>query len=160
MYVTAIKFIRRSRTCCPERKNCSSLLMILFQETIFTRKQDTSLMADFVIPKEYKYLYVETSADVYLAKPGTENQPDFRLALVDRNGLNKKYLYWSKRDIVLMTKNDYQPKNWNHVSTNDMFTLDDYRNYSNVIFEFALFNVRPPMNLKIKELKVNIYGIR
>lgn len=129
-------------------------------KTIFTTKQDTSLMPDFVIPGQYKYLYVETSADVYLASPGTENQPDFRLALVDRNGLSKKYLYWSKRDIVLMTKNDYQSKNWNHVSTNDMFTLDDYRNYNNMVFELALFNVRTPINLKIKELKVNIYGIR
>ncbi len=96
----------------------------------------------------------------FLQTPGIENQPDFRLALVDRNGVNKKYLYWSKRDIVLMTKNDYQPKNWNHVSTNDMFTLDDYRNYKNVVFNLALFNVRTPINLKMKELKVNIYGVR
>ncbi|HEY5407909.1 MAG TPA: LTA synthase family protein [Ginsengibacter sp.] len=130
------------------------------QKTIFTKNQDTSLIPDFVIPKEYKYLYVETSADIYLASPGTENQPDFRLSLVDRDGLNKKYLYWSKRDIVLMTKNDYQPKNWNHVSTNDMFTLDDYRNYHNVVFELALFNYKAAINLKIKGLKVNIYGIR
>jgi len=129
-------------------------------KTIFTKKQDTSLMPDFVIPRKYKYLYVETSADVYLATRGTEDQPAFRLALVDRNGVNKKYLYWSKRDIVLMTKNDYQPKSWNHVSTNDMFTLDDYRNYNNVVFELALFNVRTPINLKMKGLKVTIYGIK
>ena len=129
-------------------------------KTIFTKKQDASLMPDFVIPRQYKYLYVETSADIYLETPGIENQPDFRLALVDRNGSNKKYLYWSKRDIVLMTKNDYQPKSWNRVSTNDMFTLDDYRNYNNVVFELALFNVRTPINLKMKGLKVNVYGIR
>jgi len=130
------------------------------QKTIFTKRQDTNLMPDFVVPKQYKYLYVETSADVFLLSPGTENQPDFRLALVDKTGLSKKYLYWSKRDIVLMTKNDYQLKNWNHVSTNDMFTLDDYRNYNNLIFELALFDARRPLNLKMKELKVNIYGIR
>ncbi len=129
-------------------------------KTIFTKRQDTSLMPDFIIPRQYKYLYVETSADVFLATPEIENQPDFRLALVDRNGMNKKFLYWSKRDIVLMTKSEYQPKSWNHVSTNDMFTLDDYRNYSNVVFELALFNVRTPINLKMKELKVNIYGIK
>jgi uncharacterized sulfatase len=129
-------------------------------KTIFTMKQDTSLMPDFVIPKEYKYLYVEVAADVNLASPRTENQPAFRLALVDRNNFHKKYLYWSKRDIVLMIKNDYQPKNWNHVSTNDMFTLDDYRNYNDMIFELALFNPTVPINLKIKQLKVNIYGIR
>ena len=129
-------------------------------KTIFTMKQDTSLMPDFVIPKEYKYLYVEVAADVNLASSHTENQPAFRLGLADRNNFHKKYLYWSKRDIVLMTKNDYQPKNWNHVSTNDMFTLDDYRNYNDMIFELALFNPTVPINLKIKQLKVNIYGIR
>ena len=128
--------------------------------TVFTRKQDTSLMADFVVPKEYKYLYVETSADVYLPSPGVENQPDFRLALADRNGLNKNYLYWSNRDIVLMTKDNYHPKAWNYVSTNDMFTLNDYRNYNNVIFELSLFNLNTPVNIKIKDLKVAIYGIK
>jgi hypothetical protein len=117
-------------------------------------------MPDFIIPMEYKYLYVEISADVNSASPGTENQPSFRLGLADKNNFNKKYLYWSNRDIVLMTKSDYLPKSWNHVSTNDMFTLDDYRNYKDVIFELALFNLKAPINLKIKQLKITIYGIR
>jgi hypothetical protein len=129
-------------------------------KTIFTMKQDTSLMPDFVIPKEYKYLYVEVAADVNLASPYTENQPAFRLGLVDKKKFAKNYLYWSNRDIVLMTKNDYMPEHWNHVSTNDMFTLDDYRNYNDMIFELALFNQTVSINLKIKQLKVSIYGIR
>jgi lipoteichoic acid synthase len=129
-------------------------------KTIFTMKQDTSLMPYFVIPKEYKYLYVEVAADVNLASPHTENQPAFRLGLVDKKKFAKNYLYWSNRDIVLMTKSDYMPKDWNHVSTNDMFTLDDYKNYNDMIFELALFNQTVPINLKIKQLKVSIYGIR
>jgi uncharacterized sulfatase len=129
-------------------------------KTIFTMKQDTSLMPVFVIPKEYKYLYVEVSADVNLSSPGKENQPSFRLGLVDKKGAAKNYLYWSNRNIVLMTKGDYIPKQWNAVSTNDMFTLDDYRNYSNMIFELALYNQKVPIDVKMKQLKVTIYGIK
>jgi hypothetical protein len=41
-----------------------------------------------------------------------------------------------------------------------MFTLDDYRNYSNMVFELALYNQKVPINLKMKQLKVTIYGIK
>ncbi len=130
------------------------------QKTIFTMSEDTSLMPDFVIPVKYKYLYVEASADVELASAATENQPAFRLGLVDNSDSDRNYLYWSNRDIVLMTRTDYIPNQWNHVSTNDMFTLDDYRNYKNMIFELALYNDTVPLNLKMKQLKVTIYGIK
>jgi len=128
-------------------------------KTIFTRRQDTSLMPDFVIPMKYKYLFVEVAADVDLASESTDDQTVFRLSLVDKNDFSKKYLYWSKRDIVLMTKGEYLPKQWNPISTNDMFTLDDYRNQNKMVFELGLFNLKKPINLKLKNLKVNIYGI-
>jgi hypothetical protein len=117
-------------------------------------------MPVYTIPKEYKYLYVEVSADVNLAPAKEDDQPSFRLALVDEKKNAKNYLYWSKRDIVLMGKGDYIPKQWNHVSTNDMFTLDDYRDYSNLAFELALYAQVAPINLKMKQLKLDIYGIK
>ena len=127
---------------------------------IFTIKPDTSLMPVFKIPMEYHYLYVEVSADVKLSSPGKEGQPSFRLALADISKPAKNYLYWSNRDLVLMSKNDYLPQQWNLVSTNDLFTLNDYRNYKNLVFELAVYDKIVPINLQIKHLKVAIYGIR
>ncbi len=129
-------------------------------KTIFTMGQDTSLVPDFIIPPRYRYLYVETSADVFLSTPDTEDQPAFRLGLVDKKKDEKKYLYWSNRDIVLMTKSDYKPKQWNHVSRNDMFPLNGYQGHKNMVFELALYTSKLPLNLKMKELKVSIYGIK
>lgn len=129
-------------------------------KNIFTKSADTVLMPEFPIPEEYKYLYAEVSADVNLASPDTEGQPSFRLALINKKKTAKNYLYWSKRDIVLMTKSKYMPKKWNYVSTNDMFTLDDYKNYNNTIFELALYNGPAQINLKMKNLKLIIYGIK
>jgi len=148
----------------PNDMHAEKELLLSFTDSltknIFTMSDDTSLMSDFVIPKKYKYLYVEVSADVNLSSPKTEDQPAFRLAMVSKTPTDRNYLYWSNRDIVLMTKGDYVPQQWNHVSTNDMFTLDDYRNYSNMIFNLAIYNDTVPLKLKIKQLKVAIYGIQ
>lgn len=130
-------------------------------KTIFKRSSHCNLMSDFKIPKEYKYLFVEVLSDVNLPSPGVDEHPAFQLALIDkRKNDNKDYLYWSNRDIVLMTKNNYVPKQWNTVSTNDMFTLDDYTKYNNLHFELAIYTDSIPVNLKIKQLKVKIYGIK
>ena len=139
-------------------------LLLNFTDTltrsIFTMEQHTSLVPDFAIPGKYKYLYVEVSADVDLAATGTEKQTTFRLSLLDKKNDSRNYLYWVNRDIVLMTQGDYIPKQWNHISMNDRFTLDEYRNYKNLIFELALYNQKVPLNLKMKQLKVAIYGIQ
>lgn len=126
----------------------------------FTGNRDTVLMPGFTIPPEYKYLYIEVSADVKLSSSKIENQPSFRLGLVDKISNKKDYLYWTNRDIEYMAKGDYIPKQWNHVSTNDMFALEEYRNHSNLQFELALVTSRPPINLQMKQLSVMVYGIR
>jgi phosphoglycerol transferase MdoB-like AlkP superfamily enzyme len=127
---------------------------------VYTMKSDTTLIPVFTVPKEYKYLFVEVAADVNLSSPGKEDQPAFRLALVDIKKKSKNYLYWSNRDIVLMTKNEYLPREWNQVSTNDMFPLDSYRDDNNMVFELGLFTQKVPINLQMKQLRVNIYGIK
>jgi len=129
-------------------------------KTIFCMKQDTGLMPDFAIPGKYRYLYVETSADVLLSTPEIQGQPVFRLGIVDKKATELTYLYWSNRDIVLMTKGEYKPGVWNHISTNDMFALDGYRGHKNLVFELALFTQKPPMKLNMKDLKVSIYGVK
>jgi hypothetical protein len=129
-------------------------------QKIYSMKSDTTIMPVFKVPKEYRYLFVDVTADAKLASPSKEDQPSFRLALVDIKKNGKDYLYWSNRDIVLMTKNDYLPQQWNHVSTNDMFMLESYHDHTNMVFELALFNQKLPTNLQMKQLTVNIYGIK
>lgn len=129
-------------------------------KNINTKIADTALLPACSIPRQYKYLYAEVSADVKLASPDTENQPSFRLALVDKGAMSKNFLYWSKRDIVLMTKNNYLPQQWNPVSTNDMFPLDDYKKYASLFFELALFNGNSGIHLQMKNLKLLLYGVQ
>lgn len=129
-------------------------------QNISTGKDDTAVMPVFTIPKEYHYLYANVSADVNLAMPDSGGQPAFQLSLINKRNTGKEYLYWTKRDIVLMTTNRYQPRQWNFVSTNDMFELNDYKKYDSLSFDLSLFRQGLPIHLKLKNLKVDIYGVR
>ena len=127
---------------------------------VYTKESDTILLPELRIPKDYKYLYMEMFADVMLLTPGTEDQPSFRLALLDTTNGGRNYLHWSNRDIVLMTKGDYIEKQFNAVSTNDMFTLGDYRNYKNLVFNLGLYTQKANINLRMKNLKLKVFGVR
>ncbi|MDE3235069.1 MAG: sulfatase-like hydrolase/transferase [Bacteroidota bacterium] len=130
-------------------------------KTIFDNDNDTSLMREFKIPMEYKFLYVEMAADVNLPSPEVDHHPSVRLGLVDRTNNGRNYLYWANRDVVMITKGDnYVPQQWNSISTNDMFTLSDYRKYKNMVFELAIYTDSIPINLKMKDLNVKIYGVK
>jgi len=59
-----------------------------------------------------------------------------------------------------MTKGDYIEKQWNPVSTNDMFTLSDYKKYKNMIFDLSFYTQVLPMNLQMRNLKVKIFGVK
>lgn len=125
-----------------------------------TGSTDTTVMPVFTIPKEYRYLYIDVSADINLVKADSAGQPSFRLALTGKTNTAKEYLYWTKRDLVLMTKKGYHPMQWNPVSTDDMFELNDYKQYENLSFELSLFRQELPISLKMKNLKVDIYGVK
>ena len=129
-------------------------------QTIFTKSSEHSLMPAFRIPKKYKYLYVEVSADINLRTPGIEDQPSFRLAMIDTTRKGRKFLFWTNHNILQMTKGDYIEKQWNPTSTNDMFTLNDYRNYQNMVFDLSFYTQSLPMNLQMRNLKVKIYGLK
>ena len=126
---------------------------------IYTFSSDTLVMPQFKIPKDYKYMYVEISSDVNLLTPGLEDQPAYTMSLIDDHIQDKNYLYWSNRDIVLMSKKEFVEHEWNSVSTNDMFTLDDYKNKKNMVFEVAIYTQKKPLNLQYKHFKVKIYGV-
>ncbi len=129
-------------------------------QTIFTQSSDTSLMRGIRIPKKYKYLYVELSADINLRTPGIEDQPSFRLAMIDTTHQGRNFVFWTHHNIVQMTKEDYKEKVWNPVSTHDMFTLNDYRKYANLVFDLSFYTQVLPMNLQVRNLNVKLFGVK
>ena len=129
-------------------------------KTFFTQSSDTSLLPEFAIPKNYQYLYVEVSGEVnLLSTGGLEDQPSFRLAMIDTLHNGRNYVFWTHHNIVQMAKGDYVEKKWNRVSTNDLFTLNDYKKYKKMVFDLSFYTQVPPLNLKLKNLLVKIYGV-
>jgi hypothetical protein len=129
-------------------------------QNIFTRSSDTSIMPAVPISKQYQYLYVEVEAEIHLRTPGLDDQPSFRLAMIDAKRKNRNFVFWTHHNIVQMSKGDYIEKQWNPVSTSDMFTLNDYTKYSNMIFDLSLYTQVLPMNLQMRKLKVKVYAMK
>jgi uncharacterized sulfatase len=126
----------------------------------YTNSSDTTIMPEVHVPKNYRYLYVELSADINLHTPGLEDQPSFRMAMIDTLRGGRNFVFWTHHNITQIAKGDYVEKEWNHVSTNDMFTLSDYRQYKNMIFDLSFYTQVLPMNLEMRGLRLRLYGVR
>jgi phosphoglycerol transferase MdoB-like AlkP superfamily enzyme len=126
----------------------------------FTRSSDTTLMPEFPVPKNYKYLYVELSAEINLRTPGLEDQPSFRMAMIDTLKRGRNFVFWTHHNITQIAKGDFVEKQWNAVSTNDMFTLSDYKQYHHMIFDLSFYTQVLPMNLQMRNLKLKLYGVK
>jgi trans-2-enoyl-CoA reductase len=59
-----------------------------------------------------------------------------------------------------MTKDDYVENAWNAVSNNDMFTLGDYASYKNLVFNLGFYSQKENINLRLKNLKLKVYGVK
>lgn len=129
-------------------------------KTWFANSSDTSISGLYKIPSGYKYLYIETGGDVFLPSLNTDFHPTFRYALIDNYSNGYNYLYWSKRDIATLSKKDFVPEQWNAVNMADMFSLDDYKKVKDLNFELAIYTDSLPINLKLRNLDVKVYGIR
>jgi phosphoglycerol transferase MdoB-like AlkP superfamily enzyme len=129
-------------------------------KTWFANSSDTSVSGLYKIPAGYKYLYIETGGDVFLPSLSTDFHPTFRYALIDNYSNGYNYLYWSKRDIATLSKKDFVPKQWNTVNMADMFSLDDYKKVKDLNFELAIYTDSLPINLKLRNLDVKVYGIK
>jgi uncharacterized sulfatase len=127
---------------------------------IYAKTSDTSLMKDFIIPKNYKFLYVEVNGNVYMPSPEVDMHPSMRLALIDKMPKKWDYVYWTMREVATLSKHHFIPQQWNEISTQDMFTLDDYKNRENLVFNLGVWTDSIPINFKIKDLKVKIYGVK
>jgi phosphoglycerol transferase MdoB-like AlkP superfamily enzyme len=127
---------------------------------IYSKLSDTTLSADFAIPHQYKYLYVEASAKVNMPDKGINMHPTLRFALVDTKNNGRKYLNFSKREIATLSKGDFVPQQWNSISTNDLFPLEDYKNVKDFIFETAIWTDSIPIKMKIQNLDIKVFGIK
>ena len=128
-------------------------------KTYFLKLSDTSIIPVFKVPKNYQYLYVELSAETNLLTPGLEDQPSFRLAMIDTLNRGRNFVYWTHHNIVQMSKGDYVEKKWNAVSTNDLFTLSDYKAYTHMIFDLSFYTQITPLNLQLRNLTIKVYGV-
>ena len=139
------------------------LLLSYSNPTIFDYnliKQDTTIIPQIKLNHDYKYLYMEVSAEVNLLSKGLEDQPSLRLSIIDTSVKKRNFLYWTNHNIVQLTKGDFIEHEWNPISTNDMFTLCDYAKYKNLLFDLSLFTTRLPIQLQLKNMKVKVYGIK
>ena len=129
-------------------------------KNIFARSSDTSLMPDFKIPQQYKFLYVEVAANVNSPAGEIDYHPSMRLALVDRLPKASDYLYWAMREVANISKSEFIPQQWNAIETKDMFSLDDYKNKKGLVFNLGIWTDSIPINFQMKDLRVKIYGVK
>jgi phosphoglycerol transferase MdoB-like AlkP superfamily enzyme len=129
-------------------------------QNIFTKDSDTTLMPAFAVPLAYKYLYVEVAAKINLLTPGLDDQPAFRFGIVDSIKSGRNFIYWTNHNIVQIAKGAYEENKWNDVSTNDMFTLSEYRQVKHLFFDLSFYTQVTPLRVQMKNLQMNIYGIK
>lgn len=125
---------------------------------IFSRSDDTTLAADFKVPPGYQYLYVEAEMQVKMEKANPH--PTIRFAIIDNKNNDRNYLFWSKRDVITLGRAAFLPKQWNALTINDLFTLNDYKGIRDLYFETALYTDKTPIDMQLRQLKVRIYGIK
>ena len=100
------------------------------------------------------------SAEINFLSPGLEDQPSFRLSMIDTINKKRNFLFWTNHNIVQMTKNDFIEKQWNQASTSDLFTIKDYNKSKSLVFDLSFFSNVRPINLQMRNLKVKIFGIK
>lgn len=125
-----------------------------------TKKSDSTIIPDIPISKSFHFLSVEVTADIKFLSPGLEDQPSFRLSLIDTIGNKRDFLFWTNHNIVQMTKGDFIEKQWNTTSTSDMFTIGDFKKSKSLLFNLSFFSYAQPMNLQMKNLRIKITGIK
>ncbi len=127
---------------------------------IFSQLSDTAIAPDFIIPNTIKYLYVEANGEALLQGKEIDLHPTIRFALIDPKNNGRDYLYWSKRDVATLSKNDFVMGAWNAISVNDLFALDDYKKVKDLVFETAIYTDEVPIKVKLKNWVVRIYGVK
>jgi phosphoglycerol transferase MdoB-like AlkP superfamily enzyme len=127
---------------------------------IYTHRSDTTLMPMYKTPGGYRYLFVEFSATINIADPNPENYPSLRFSMIDTKNRGMHFLYWSKRDMATLSKKEFVPKQWNDVTATDLFTMDDYKNIKDLHFDLGMYNGPVVTDIKVKNLKLRIYGVK
>jgi len=129
-------------------------------KNIITKLSDSTIIPELPISKNYKFISVEVSADINFLSPGLEDQPSFRLSMIDTINKKRNFLFWTNHNIVQMTKKDFVEKQWNQTSTSDLFTIKEYKKSKSLVFDLSFFSNVRPINLQMRNLKVKIFGIK
>ena len=80
--------------------------------------------------------------------------------MIDTRNRGMHFLYWSKRDMATLSKTDFIPKKWNDVTATDLFTMADYKGVKDLYFDLGLYNGDVVTDIKIRNLRLKIYGIK
>ncbi|NCI48310.1 LTA synthase family protein [Sediminibacterium roseum] len=127
---------------------------------LFTHRTDTMLMPMYKLPKGYRYLFVEFTAGVNIADPNPENYPSLRFSMIDTKNRGMNFLNWTKRNMETLTKGDFVPRQWNEVTATDLFTMDDYKKVKDLWFDLGLYNGPIVTDLRIRNIRLKIFGIK
>lgn len=144
----------------PGKKELLFVLNDTLQRNVYSKKTDIALINSFKIPAGYDYLYVEVLGSINSQQRNAEKHLSLRLALVDTDKNNKNYVYWSMRDIAAISTKNFMHKQWNKISTNDMFTLKEFKKYKNLAFDVGVWTDMYPINFQLKNLQVKVYGVK
>jgi phosphoglycerol transferase MdoB-like AlkP superfamily enzyme len=127
---------------------------------LYTHRTDTMLMPMYKTPVGYRYLFIEFSAAVNIADTNAENYPSLRFSIIDTKNRGMHFLNWTKRNMETLSKSEFIPKQWNNVTATDLFTMDDYKNIKDLWFDLGLYNGPVVTDLRIKNIRLKIYGIK
>lgn len=128
----------------------------------YTHRTDTALMPMFKIPNNtgYRYLYIEFTTDMNIAEKDPEKYPALRFSMIDTKNNGMNFLYYSKRDMASLSKNEFVPAQWNMLTATDLFTMSDYKGVKDLYFDLGVYNGPIVTDMKIRNMRLKIYGIK
>lgn len=154
------KIYPAEKVLLPGRKE----LVFDYQDTSYhyylTHRTDTTLMPMYKTPTGYRYLFIEFTAEVNIAEKDPEKYPSLRFSMIDTKNRGMHFINWTKRDMATLTKTTFVPGSWNNVTATDLFTMDDYKNIPELYFDLGVYNGPVITDMKVKNLRLRIYGIK
>ncbi len=135
-------------------------VMDIYDKNINTKfQQSVNIISELKIPKEFNSVEIELSFDIFLKNNNPEQYPRLQLALIDKSNAKIAHLYESDKDITTLTGEAFMHGKWNTISVHDNFKLSDYKKIKDLFFETAFYDGYNSVCVKIKNLKVKIFGI-
>ena len=130
------------------------------KNVIAQTEESVSILDDFKIPSDFRYLDVIFSGDILVKQDDEERFPRLQFALSDNKHLPSTTLWSSDKNITTLTNNQYKNRKWNSISVHDKIRISDFSKVKDMFFNTALYNDYKTTTVKVKNLCIKIYGIR